>query len=337
MDVEYTRLKSVECLGEVDDYVYDISIKDADPFFFGNDVLLHNTDSGYFSAYPVMKDLPEFADFEWTKENVIDLYDKIGDMTNDSFPDFMVRAFNCPQQNGEIIKASRELCALKGLFITKKRYAVLIFDKEGKRKDQKGSPGEIKAMGLDLKRSDTPKSVQDFLSSVLIDVLTGKSKDDIFQKIADFRKQFRGWDQWLQGSPKRANNITHYENQSMAQEKMNLNPRAVVKKTSTPGHVAASLNWNKLRRIYNDHYSMAITDGAKVVVCKLKPNPIGITSIAYPVDELKLPKWFRELPFDTDAMEEALIDKKLSNLLGVLEWDLRVSKKDNSFDDLFSF
>jgi hypothetical protein len=41
------------------------------------------------------------------------------------------------------------------IFITKKRYAINIFDKEGKRKDVNGKNGDIKAMGLDLKRADT--------------------------------------------------------------------------------------------------------------------------------------------------------------------------------------
>ena len=78
-----------------------------------------------------------------------------------------------------------------------------------------------------------------------------------------------------------------------------------------PGHVTASINWNRLKKIYGDHYSMPIQDGAKVIVCKLKPNPSGLTSVAYPVDELNLPKWFKELPFDDESMESVLIDKKI--------------------------
>ena len=34
-------------------------------------------------------------------------------------------------------------------FITKKRYAMLVFDNEGKREDVDGKAGKIKAMGLD--------------------------------------------------------------------------------------------------------------------------------------------------------------------------------------------
>ena len=337
MDTEYYKVTSIECLGEVDDYVYDISVKNGDPFFFGNDILLHNTDSGYFSAYPVMKDLPEFKDFEWTKENVSKLYDDIGDMTNESFPAFMKQAFNCPEENGAIIKAARELCASKGLFITKKRYAVLVYDKEGKRKDTNGKPGEIKAMGLDLKRSDTPKIVQDFLSDILTQVLTGSTEGDILDKILEFRKEFRSWPGWLKGSPKRANKITYYENLMNSQGKVDWKGTETNKKSMVPGHVLASINWNRLKRIHGDHYSMPIQDGFKVIVCKLRPNPSGITSVAYPVDELNLPEWFKQLPFDDEAMEAALIDKKVKNLLGVLNWDLDSNKEANSFGDLFSF
>ena len=105
-----------------------------------------------------------------------------------------------------------------------------------------------------------------------------------------------------------------------------------------PGHVRAAMNWNTLKRINGDNYSMEIMDGFKVIVCKLKSNPLGYTSVAYPTDQLRLPQWFQELPFDDGAMEQTLVDEKISNLLGVLNWDLRANTDTNStFDQLFSF
>jgi DNA polymerase elongation subunit (family B) len=300
----------------------------------GAAVIYSDTDSSYFSAYKVMMDEPEFADYEWTPENVIKLYDSIGDMTNASFPEFMKQAFNCPEENGKLIKASRELCASKGLFITKKRYAVMIFDKEGKRKDKNG-PGEVKVMGMDLKRSDTPKPVQEFLFEVLTSVLTGGTKETVLQQIADFRIKFKDWPSWEKGSPKRVNNLTYYGNVKNNQESPDVRKSSV--KKMIPGHVLASINWNNLKKIYNDAYSVPIMDGAKVIVCKVKPNPAGITSVAYPTDQHVLPEWFRTLPFDTDLMETTLIDKKIGNLLDVLNWDLSQAKSDSSFSDLFQF
>jgi hypothetical protein len=83
---------------------------------------------------------------------------------------------------------------------------------------------------------------------------------------------------------------------------------------------------------------MQIVDGMKVIVCKLKQNPIGYTSVAYPTDESHIPQWFKDLPFDDGEMEETIVDQKVENLLGVLEW--RISENTNissTFDSLFTF
>lgn len=292
----------------------------------GKAVIYGDTDSCYFSAYTTLKKDIEKGNIPWTRESVIELYDTIGEEVNGTFVKFMQDAFHCPKTRGEVIKAGREIVASKGLFITKKRYAVLYYDKEGKRSDVDGKPGKIKAMGLDLKRSDTPVVIQDFLSNVLEKVLTGNEKEEILNFITDFRTEFKTRPGWEKGSPKRANNITEYA----AKEKK-------AGKANMPGHVRASLNWNTLKRMYDDKYSMQITDGAKVIVCKIKDNPMGYTSVAYPVDELRLPQWFKDLPFDDATMENTVIDEKLENLIGVLEWDIGSTRSDNTFSKLFDF
>ena len=109
-------------------------------------------------------------------------------------------------------------------------------------------------------------------------------------------------------------------------------------KANMPGHVRAALNWNYLRQANGDNYSMQIVDGMRITVCKLRENPLGFTSIAYPSDELRLPEWFKELPFDDEAMENVLVNEKIENLLGVLNWELKLETvTNNTFDQLFSF
>ena len=78
-------------------------------------------------------------------------------------------------------------------------------------------------------------------------------------------------------------------------------------------------------------------DGAKVIVCRLKNNPMNYASIAYPTDELKVPQWFKELPFDEDAMEAAVLDKKIGNVLGVMNWDLNRANNAETLDAFFEF
>jgi DNA polymerase elongation subunit (family B) len=293
----------------------------------GETIIYGDTDSCYFSAWPVLQKSVEAGEMEWNKDICIQLYDSIAEQVNISFPGFMEQAFHCPREMGSVIRGGREVVASKGLFITKKRYAVMIIDKEGKRADTDGKPGKVKAMGLDLKRSDTPKVIQDFLSDVLLDVLTGIERDSVVEKIRDFKYEFKERPGWEKGSPKRVNNLTKYG----AEE-------ARLGKANMPGHVRAALNWNTLRRMNSDNYSMQIVDGMKTIVCKLRDNPLGWTSIGYPTDELHLPQWFKELPFDDAAMEATVIDGKVDNLLGVLNWDLAsVTNTDNTFTSLFDF
>lgn len=292
----------------------------------GKAIIYGDTDSVYFSAYRVLQKDINNGNIPWTRESVVQLYDQIGEEVNGTFQQFMVDAFHCPKSRGEVIKAGREIVGSKALFITKKRYAVLYYDKEGKRADIDGKPGKIKAMGLDLRRSDTPEFIQDFLSEILEMVLTGKSQQEVLAHISEFRSLFKARPGWEKGSPKRANNITMYNEKELKQGKANM-----------PGHVRASINWNTLKRMYGDKYSMNVTDGAKVIVCKLKNNPLEYASVAYPVDELRLPQWFKELPFDHAEMEATIIDKKLDNLIGVLDWDISSTEDKNTFNDLFEF
>lgn len=329
MDAEWTTVTKIECLGEIDDYVYDLSISDQDPFFFANDILVHNTDSTYFSAWPIIKDEVTAGKMTWDKEIAVQLYDSIADQVNVSFPDFMKSAFHTPPQNGEIIKAGRELVADRSIFITKKRYAVNIYDKEGKRLDTNGKTGYIKAMGLDLKRADTPKQVQEFLMNVLVMVLAGKGRAEVIEIIKSFKHTLAAQPSWTKGSPRSVNNLTKYGDKE---------EHSKTGKANMPGHVRAALNWNTLRKINNDNYSQKIVDGMKIVVCKLKQNPLGFTSVAYPTDELRLPPWFCKLPFDDALMEATLVDDKIDNLIGVLSWNLHEDTNTNStFNDLFSF
>jgi len=293
----------------------------------GAAIIYGDTDSCYFSAWSAVRDDVDDGRMTWSKETAVALYDSIADQVNESFPAFMEQAFHCPRDMGSVIRGGRELVASRGLFITKKRYAVMYYDKEGKRYDTNGKPGKVKAMGLDLKRSDTPRVIQDFLSELLSDVLQGGDRDTVIEKIREFKYAFSERPGWEKGSPKRVNNLTQYAKKEEREGRANM-----------PGHVRAAMNWNTMRRMNGDNYSMQIVDGMKTIVCKLKSNALGWTSIGYPTDELHLPQWFRELPFDDAEMEATVVDQKIDNLLAVLAWDLSsATNTENTFQSLFEF
>ncbi len=299
-------------------------------------IIYGDTDSVYFTATPA---LPK--DTELDLESAVKLYDHISDTVSDTFPEFLKQDFNVPLSAGEVLKAGREVVGRAGLFITKKRYAINCWDIEGYQPEG----GKLKVMGMEIKRSDTPEFVQDFLERILFDALSGKGEKEVIDYIKQFKKEFQSIEPWKKGMPKRVNNLTQYTKmieKKQANEKnirlQRLRELADESDDGTiPGHVRASINWNQLKKANSDAYSTTIMDGAKVIVCRLKSNPMGYKSIAYPTDEINLPQWFKELPFDEVEMETAVLDKKIQNVLGQMGWDLDRTKESEAFGEFFDF
>jgi DNA polymerase elongation subunit (family B) len=304
----------------------------------GDTIIYGDTDSVYFTAQPILEKGQEFD-----LEGALKLYDHISESVSKTFPQFLKDQFNVPLSSGKVMKAGREVVGRAGLFITKKRYAINCLDIEG----WQPPGGKLKVMGLDIKRSDTPEFVQEFLEEILLDCLNGKTEDDVINTIKEYKQHFKSLEPWSKGMPKRANNVTLYSQKILNNAKVPDNYRLhkldtlknenKSKSNMIPGHVRASINWNNLKKANSDNYSLPITDGAKVVVCRMKSNPMGYTSVAYPTDELNLPNWFKELPFDEEGMEEAVLDKKISNVIGAMGFDLKRMNESESLNLFFDF
>jgi DNA polymerase elongation subunit (family B) len=291
----------------------------------GKAIIYGDTDSVYFSAYPILKAQIEDGTLNWDKDSIVEFYDAVAAQVDSTFPKYMREGHNCPQSYGEIIAAGREIVAESGIFITKKRYGMLVFDDEGNRVDIDGKRGKIKVMGLEIKRSDTPAYMQDFLKEILQMALEGQGEKAVLSRIKEFRKVFRAMSPWEKGTPKRVNNLTGLT--------------AIWNKTGKcrVGHAMAAINYNRLREMNADKYSIEISDGMKTIVCKTKDNPLRIKSIGIPTDEKRIPEWYKELPFDEDEMEHSIVTKKIENLLGTLDWDLKSAEAQTTYDDLFEF
>jgi len=302
----------------------------------GDTIVYGDTDSSYFSVYEAYmasgdseKKAMANAMFE-DRDLAVEIYNAISDKTNSSFPSFMDQRFNTGIENGSIIKAGRENLASYSLFIKKKRYAMNLFDKDGIRLDKNGKNGKLKIMGLQIKRSDTPKMIQDCLKEGMDMLLNGTSEDEVVNYFTKFKDDLANKEPWVLGRPSGANAVSHYTDLHYKYQNGQID-----KKPAIPGAISGAIAWNEQLDIHNEQHIERIGNQSKVVTCKLKTNDFGYKNISYLTDQTKFPEWFKAMPFDSETMLETIYYKPIITIFGVLGWDVNLIRKGTKFTNTF--
>ncbi len=278
-------------------------------------MIYSDTDSGYF-------ELNQYFDRIGIDKTdigaMVDECDRLGELINASFPEAMERNFFSSIEHAKVIECKRETVARNGLFKheTKKRYALNVWDDEGKRYPD----GKVKVVGMEVRRSDTPKFVQKFLQECLEDVLIRDySFDKIYEKAEMARDKFDVDDPFDLGIPSSASKITIGKAQEEYHQ-ANGGPKPKIHWA-----VMGALRFNQYREFFGDTDMREITDGDKVKIFYLNQyhpkNPLQFPSIAINADATFIKDWFSELPFDIEMMKQKLIANKLNNVFDMLDWD----------------
>lgn len=289
-------------------------------------VVYGDTDSVYCTLEPFLKR----NDIEADKETCVELADAFGEILNDHMQDFISKSFIIPRERANINDAGREVVFRKALFSNvKKRYALHIVKNEEKDVDK------LKVVGMETKRSDTPKHIQKFLEKCLEMVI----KDDVeYEELKAHVKQYRdetfqGLEPWERGSPCGVNNLTTNAKVLASYESALSEGYYDIKKPRIHYSVKAAINTNTLIARFDETEWDYIRDGDKIEILYLLPNNHGIDSVARKVGETYVPDWFKELPFDLERMEAKLLDKKLENIFGILGWTFVPPK--NTYEEIF--
>jgi DNA polymerase len=158
---------TVEDLGIVEDYVYDIEVQNTHSFF-ANDILVHN--SIYYSVEKFVKrKFGENADastpgiIDWVDSFEKKVIQQVIQETTEEYAEIL--NIVDPSQIG----VEREIISDRAFFVAKKRYAARVLDMEGVRFSL--DDPYIKAMGLEIARSSTPawvkKKLQESIEVIL--------------------------------------------------------------------------------------------------------------------------------------------------------------------------
>jgi DNA polymerase elongation subunit (family B) len=240
-----------------------------------------------------------------TLQEKIKIADNIALLVNKSFPKFMMEQFLLQPEFSDKIKTGRELFASAAFFVSKKRYAMHVVDKEGIPKD------DLKLMGLDAKKTTTPRPIKAFLKKCVMDVLKGVPAKELDEYIVAYRDKIIDDVPLMEiGLPKGIKKIELYT------EEFRNNPR-----TRIPGHTSAALLYNEFRERYKDNQSLQISSGMKIKVFNFKyefeHDGRMFKSIALPTDTEEIPQWFADdfVPLiDRITHSKKLVDNMLHNM-----------------------
>lgn len=304
MDFKRAKISAVEELGSFDDeYVYDLVMEDSTtPYFFGNDILVHN--SCYYKCLGAS-----------SVEEAVEIADLAASQVNDSFPGFMRDTFNCQPAFSGFIKAGREIVAIRALFQAKKKYICKVVDLEGTAVDK------MKSQGSEIKKADTPKIIQRFLKTTVDMILEGQQYADV-AKYVNLQRRAILKDKanvFALGVAKQVNNLEKYAAEYQHPGTVRA---AGGGKLTIPGHARASCNYNFLIGEY-DRGSKAICSGDKVLIFYVLPNQYNFDAIALPAEATRFPKWFNEnFSVDIKKTEDRMFDSKLSGIFEALGQDV---------------
>jgi hypothetical protein len=248
-------------------------------------------------------------------EEAVLIADEVGGALNSAFVPFMQQAFLCQPTYDKLIKAGREIVADKALFQARKKYVAHCVDIEGFRVNK------LKAMGSEVKKSDTPKVIQKFLKSVLNKILEGMSYHDISiyinqQRKEMFKEKISSSEIILLGTSKSANNLDKFTTAYLLElAGKPMKSKSGKGKLTVPGHCRASINYNMMLEHFGDNVSAKINNGDKVKVFQLKENDFTFPTIAFPAEITKFPPWFLDnFEINLKISEEKLITSKLEGI-----------------------
>lgn len=199
---------------------------------------------------------------------ILELATEIQNASNKFISEFATKAFNL-QDRKHHFELKQEVVLERGYFAGKRRYAMLIVNKEGVEVEL------MEMVGLDLMKSNMPPLYKKFGKELLTEIMVGKPKSEIDKKIVNFRSSLESlpWEELAK--PTGVKQIKSY-----------------VAKRPSPGEIfsefriKAPIN-TKAAIIYNDlikfkklekKYNL-FTEGDKMKYVNLKPNPYNIEVI----------------------------------------------------------
>jgi DNA polymerase elongation subunit (family B) len=242
---------------------------------------------------------------------------------NEFIGQFAMEAFHIPSDRQHYFELKQEVVIERGYFAGKRRYAMLIVNKEGVPVE------EMVMMGLDLMKSNMPPLYKKFGQNLLKEIMSGKPKTEIDKSIVDFKTTIANLPWTDLAKPTGVKQINSYIAKRPA-------PGEIFSefKLKAPVNTKAAVYYNDLLKFKKaDKKYSRFTEGDKMKYVSLKPNPFNISVIGF--NGYNDPEFIIEFIDKYVDREDAFNSVLLNKLTGVyedLKWDFPVlNAKINKF------
>lgn len=269
-------------------------------------VLAVDTDSVYLNLDSIVQKISE-------KTKIADVTEFINQICEQKIQpeltkemELLAHCLGC-RENKIVFK--REAIASAGMFIAKKRYALLVQDLEGIRFTEP----KLKIMGLETARSSTPTVVRNKLKDCIKIILT-KTPEDLRKYVDEFYDEFMKLPIEDVASPRGVKGINKYFDTTN------------IYKLGTPIATKAALLHNShIKKLQIDKDVQSIKENDKIkFVFTIIPNPYGTANrdavmgfIGKPPKEFNLEKYT-----DKRKQFEKTFGEPLDNILNAIGWSI---------------
>jgi len=274
-----------------------------------------DTDSTFFSSLPLIeKRYPDYdiTDETWMAGKTIEVADQVQAFINKSYDIYAERFHNVTTHKFDI---KQENVAKAGLWIAKKRYAQWIINQEGH------ACNKLDVKGLDVVRSSFPPSFRKFMAEVLEDILNDITKEELDEKILNFKEHMKTLPLIDVMFPIGVKNVKKWQRKG--------DGLFAVRMKGTPVHVKSALNYNDMLKHHKIKSVREIINGEKIKWTYLKANNMGLVTMAMKGFEDPPPiENFVQENINYNKVFSSAFANKLNDFYGAMNWG-RIPENNN--------
>jgi hypothetical protein len=285
-------------------------------------VVTSDTDSLFIQVKDlVLQRYPETKTKDEYIKATLEITTEIQKAANDNINNIVREYLNVGDRN-HYLELKQEVVIERGYFAGKRRYAMYIVNKEGVTVD------ELDMKGLDLMKSNMTPLYSEFGENLIKDIMFGKPKLEIDQKIINFKKYVKTLSIDEIAKPTGVKQIESYIESS---------PRAgnifSTLKLKCPINTKAAIYYNdllKFKRVQNQY--PLFTAGDKMKYIQLKENPYKINVIGFTGNDPEFVTDLIDKFADREEGFESTLLNKLKSIYEDLGWHFpSLNEKVNKF------